>query len=161
MENLIKIGISEMQAAAHPASFVTFALGSCIGICLYDKFTKTGALGHIMLPEAPANKPNLKIDSYANTCVPHMLETMKKLGCRKDNIIAKIAGGAKMFEVADDSTFGMVGQRNIEAVKVALRQQRIQIVAEDVGANYGRTVYFHTVTGAMVVQSFAKGNKTL
>ncbi len=113
-----------------------------------------------MLPEAPPNKPNLKIDCYADTCIPHMLETMKKLGSRKDNIVAKIAGGAKMFEVADDSTFGAVGARNIEAVKIVLRRYQIKIVAADVGANYGRTVYFYTETGAMLVQSFAKGNKT-
>jgi chemotaxis protein CheD len=85
---------------------------------------------------------------------------MEAKGCRRTRIQAKIAGGAKMFEVADDSAFGNIGQRNVKAVKETLASLNIQIVAEDTGLNYGRTVYFYTETGIMVVKSFSKGEKS-
>jgi chemotaxis protein CheD len=74
--------------------------------------------------------------------------------------VAKIAGGAKMFNVADDSGFGNIGKRNVEAVKETLSKFQVRILAEDTGLNYGRTVYFYTEDGSMVVKSFAKGTKT-
>ena len=65
-----------------------------------------------------------------------------------------------MFNVADDSGFGNIGKRNVEAVKETLSKFQVRILAEDTGLNYGRTVYFYTENGSMVVKSFAKGTKT-
>ena len=160
MSEIITIGISDMRVAKEPDAFVTFALGSCIGICLYDTTLKVGGLGHIMLPNYPVNNPNENKHRYADTCIPLMVQEMEKLGCSRRRIVAKIAGGAKMFDVVGDSNFGNIGQRNIVAVKSTLSGIQIPILAEDTGLNYGRTVYFYTENGAMLVKSFAKGNKT-
>lgn len=159
MSNAITIGISDMQVAKYPESFVTFALGSCIGICLYDATLKIGGLGHIMLPYYPENNPKENKHRYADTCIPLMVQAMECLGSNRRKIVAKIAGGAKMFDVAGDSNFGNIGQRNIEAVKKTLASLQIGILAEDTGLNYGRTVYFYTKDGSMHVKSFAQGNK--
>ena len=161
MSDLITIGIAEMKVSASPASFVTYALGSCVGICLYDASRKIGGLGHILLPNFPKDNPNDKICRYADTCLPEMVKTMERMGCLRSRITAKIAGGAKMFNVADDTGFGNIGRRNTEAVKIALQQLQVRIIAEDTGLNYGRTVYFYTESGAMVVKSCTMGMKTL
>ena len=160
MNSLITIGIAEMQVSQPPSAFVTYALGSCVGICLYDSVCKVGALGHILLPNFPTGNPNEKLHRYADTCIPDMVKAMERMGCLRSRITAKIAGGAKMFNVADDSGFGNIGARNVEAVKAALQKLQVRIIAQDTGLNYGRTVYFYTESGEMVVKSCTMGTKT-
>jgi chemotaxis protein CheD len=160
MSELITVNISDAKVATCPGTLVTYALGSCIGICLYDTLTKTGGLAHIMLPHFPDSSSKEQIHRYADTCLPDIVRQMEISGCSRSRMLAKIAGGAKMFNVADDSAFGNIGKRNIEAVKETLSLLRIRMVAEDVGLNYGRTLYFHTETGEMVVKSFSQGTKT-
>ncbi|WP_255575706.1 chemotaxis protein CheD [Caproiciproducens faecalis] len=113
-----------------------------------------------MLPIYPVNNPKENLMRFADTCIPEMLSQMEKLGCNRRRITAKIAGGAKMFEVADDSSFGNIGQRNVAEVKNTLNRLQIRLCAEDTGLNYGRTVYFYTEDGRMVVKSFSNGIKT-
>ncbi|XOQ43518.1 MAG: putative chemoreceptor glutamine deamidase CheD [Clostridium sp.] len=161
MSELITVGISDVKITESPSALVTYALGSCVGICLYDAALKIGGLAHIMLPYHPqSGNAKDQINRYADSCLPVMVRNMEAKGCRRTRIQAKIAGGAKMFEVADDSAFGNIGQRNVKAVKETLASLNIQIVAEDTGLNYGRTVYFYTETGIMVVKSFSKGEKS-
>ncbi|HHV31943.1 chemotaxis protein CheD [Caproiciproducens sp. LBM24188] len=160
MSNMVTIGISDMKVVKEGDSLVTYALGSCVGICLYDPVTKIGGLGHIMLPNYPQNNPKENPHRFADTCIPAMLDEMAKMGALRQRIVAKIAGGAKMFEVSGDSAFGNIGARNVEAVKNSLMSFHIPIKAEDTGLNYGRTVFFYTENGSMVVKSFANGVKT-
>lgn len=159
MNDLITIGIADMKISKAPAAFVTYALGSCVGICLYDSAWKIGGLGHILLPTYPTENPNEKIYRYADTCLPEMVKAMEHMGCSRSRITAKIAGGAKMFNVASDNGFGNIGERNVQSVKEALRKLQVRIIAEDTGLNYGRTVYFYTETGKMTVKSCTKGVK--
>lgn len=159
MSELITVNISDAKIVSCPGTLVTYALGSCIGICLYDTATKTGGLAHIMLPNFPQSSPSEQIHRYADTCLPDIVRQMEMTGCLRSRMFAKIAGGAKMFQVADDSAFGNIGQRNIVAVKNTLVQLHIRLIAEDTGSNYGRTLYFHTETGEMVIKSFSQGVK--
>lgn len=160
MSEMFTIGISDMKVVKSADSLVTYALGSCVGICLYDPVMKVGGLGHIMLPVFPLNNPKENPLRFADTCILQMILQMEKLGCNRRRITAKIAGGAKMFEVAGDSSFGNIGQRNVLEVKNTLSKLQIRICAEDTGLNYGRTVYFYTEDGKMVVKSFSNGIKT-
>lgn len=160
MSNVVTIGISDMKIVSNDDSLVTYALGSCVGICLYDSIMKIAGLGHIMLPNYPQNNPKENKYRFADSCVPEMVQQMERMGCNRRRLIAKIAGGAKMFEVAGDSSFGNIGQRNVAAVKEILNSFQIRIYAEDTGLNYGRTVYFYAEDGRMVVKSFSNGVKT-
>jgi chemotaxis protein CheD len=159
MSNMFTIGISDMKIVKFDDSLVTYALGSCVGICLYDSVLRIGGLGHIMLPNYPESNPQENKYRFADTCIPEMIDQMEKMGCDRRRIIAKIAGGAKMFDVAGDSSFGNIGARNVMAVKSCLNRFGIPIRAEDTGLNYGRTVYFYTEDGTMVVKSFSYGIK--
>lgn len=161
MSEIITIGISDMKISENPDVFVTYALGSCVGICLYDPALRVGGMAHIMLPKNPENAQNGQFMRYADSCLPRMISQMQQKGCLRSRIVAKIAGGAKMFEIEGNSTFGNIGQRNVAAVKETLAQNRIPILAEDTGSNYGRTIYFHTENGALVVKSFVQGTRTI
>ena len=155
MPNLI-VGISDLKAGKSPDTLVTYALGSCVGICLYDKRTAIAGLSHIMLPDSTAIKDGHKSAmKFADTGIPLLIATMRKLGANQTGLTAKIAGGALMF-AANSQKFN-IGERNVEAVKKVLKELRIPIIAQDTGLDYGRTVFFHPQDGKVEVKSAAKG----
>ena len=142
----VVVGIADMKMVNGDAKVITYALGSCIGICLYDPKLKLAALVHIMLPlnmEAGRKNP-LK---YADTGIRETLKAMQAKGAMKSRITAKCAGGAKMFEVAGKGALGNIGQRNIESVHTILKMEGIHLVAEDVGGGVARTLTFDAATG--------------
>lgn len=156
----VVVGIADMKMVNGDAKVITYALGSCIGICLYDPKLKLAALVHIMLPlnmEAGRKNP-LK---YADTGIRETLKAMQAKGAMKSRITAKCAGGAKMFEVAGKGALGNIGQRTIESVHTILKMEGIHLVAEDVGGGVARTLTFDAATGMATVQSYGKPVKTI
>jgi Chemotaxis protein; stimulates methylation of MCP proteins len=157
MSELLVVGISDYKLARNPSIFVTYALGSCVGICLYDNQLKIGGLSHIMLPESSMfSKSEINRMKFADTAVVDLVQDLIKLGAERRRLTAKIAGGAQMFEVQPGSAIGTIGDRNVVSVKNTLQSLRIPILAEDTGLNYGRTVYFDLETGIMKVQSLSR-----
>ena len=153
MEKLV-IGIADMKMAKGSGMLVTYALGSCIGICLYDAKVKLGALIHIMLPlNMETGRTNTM--KYADTGIRKTIEMMVAKGASKARLTAKIAGGAKMFETAGGS-LGNVGQRNIESVHMILKREGIPLVKEDVGGKVARTLLFDVTTGTGCVRCYGK-----
>ena len=90
-----------------------------------------------------------------------MIRQMERLGGLKSRMIAKIAGGAKMFDIKGSSTIGSIGERNIGAVKETLQKLKIRLIAEDVGKNYGRTIIFDSDSGDLTIKSFGKELKVI
>lgn len=129
----------------------TLGLGSCIGIALYDKFSKIGGLVHIMLPENPGGK---KVVKYADTAIPFMIDELKNLGAKKRRLSAKIVGGAGMFKSESGTSVMKIGARNIEAVKAVLKNESIKIIGSDVGKDFGRSMYFYLDDGRVEIKSF-------
>lgn len=149
------VGIADMKIAKDFGTLVTFALGSCVGVCLYDTSIKLGAMVHIMLPESPQNYDSNHF-RYADTAIPHTLKKMESMGANKYKIVCKIAGGASMFDISDNSIIGNIGQRNIERTRDILRKEGLKIIGEDVGANYARTLYFDVNTGVGKIKTFGR-----
>jgi chemotaxis protein CheD len=141
---------------------VTYALGSCVGVALYDRISKIGGLAHIMLPDS-AMAPGIVADrmKFADTGVEDLVSEMISRGADPSGMTAKIAGGSNMFRISDGSRLAGIGDRNVESVKSALDRIGIRLVAEDVGCDYGRTLYFDLVTGNVKVQSLGKGTKEI
>lgn len=149
------VGIADMKQARATGTIITYALGSCIGICLYDSMIKLGAMVHIMLPEAPkGNVDNLF--KYADTGIRETLRKMEAFGAVRGRIVAKIAGGAKMFDIPDTSALGNIGDRNANSVKQILMAERIRLLKEDLGANYARTMSFDVETGMAKIKVFGR-----
>lgn len=148
------IGIADMKMAQGTGMLVTYALGSCIGICLYDQRIKLGALIHIMLPlnlETGRTNP-LK---YADTGIRQTIKMMEAKGASRARMTAKIAGGAKMFEIPGGS-FGNIGQRNIESVHMILKMEGIKLMKEEVGGTIARTLLFDVSNGMGCVRCHGK-----
>lgn len=157
MSNLIVVGISDYKIATAPDMLVTYALGSCIGTCLYDSRLHIAGLSHVLLPDSGIVKTLDNPMKYADTALAALLREMEFAGASRARLTAKIAGGAKMFATTGTS----VGERNIVAVKNELSRLGICIIAEDTGSNYGRTLEFRPENGSVMVKSVMHGNRTL
>lgn len=157
MSNTVTVGISDLNVVKSPDILVTYALGSCAGICLYDPAVKVAGLSHIMLPSSSLSKAPGQEYKFADTAIVILVKKMELKGASPARIKAKIAGGAQMFACMNNSDLGNIGKRNITAVKEALAKLRIPILAEDTGKDYGRTVYFSAETGQMRVKSVTRG----
>lgn len=161
MSELIKVGMADYKVGRMPSSLISYGLGSCVGIALYDSVTRVGGLAHIMLPDSTQARSNENPAKFADTALPLMLSDMIKLGAVKSRITAKIAGGAQMFTFANATDIMRVGERNTEAVKMMLRKIEIRLIAEDTGGNYGRTVELKLDNGIYRVKTIDKGEKEL
>lgn len=160
MSGEVNVGISDMKIASSPEGLISYALGSCVGVCVIDKTAQIAGMVHIMLPYNN-NGDKKNVFKYADTGISEMIRQMEQKGCLKNRMVAKIAGGAKMFEINGNSAIGNIGERNVAAVKETLQRLRVRLHAEDVGANYGRTIIFDSTTGELTVKSFAKNIKVI
>jgi chemotaxis protein CheD len=159
--NMIIVGMADLNVCKTPMALTTLGLGSCIGIALYDASTKTAGLAHIMLPDSTQIQNNSNVAKFADTAMKKLIDDMVRLGARREQLKAKIAGGAQMFDTpgahsGGDSGVWQIGTRNVNAVVETLQKLRIPIIAKDVLKNYGRTVTFDPVTGIMVVRALNK-----
>jgi len=149
--------IGEIVTGRAPDVLEALALGSCVAIAMYDPQNKIGALCHILLPESSMYKEIDNIGKYADTAVPEAIRQVTAKGANRERLRAKIAGGAKMFELSGVNKMTIdVGSRNIEAVKSHLKKHEIPIVADDTGKNYGRTVSFDLETAVLTIRQGLK-----
>ncbi|MDT3844647.1 MAG: chemotaxis protein CheD [Bacillota bacterium] len=160
MEKQLKVGIGDMKLTRGSGTIITYALGSCIGISFYDPTIKLGALLHIMLP-VRQNPNDANIFKYADTGIPETVRKLQAFGLVRSRAIIKIAGGAKMFEISGNSSFGEIGARNIAAVQQILQSGGFRIVAKDVGLNYARTMSLDVETGDVKIHTFGHPEKHL
>ncbi|RDU22408.1 chemotaxis protein CheD [Anaerosacchariphilus polymeriproducens] len=161
MGQIIKVGMADFKVGRGPDIVTTLGLGSCVGIALYDPVTKIGGLVHIMLPDSTKIRHNSNKAKFADTGIHQLIDEMKKLGAGESRLVAKLAGGAQMFEFNVTNEIGNIGQRNVVASKEILGKCNIRILAEDTGLNYGRTVELYCDTGDFLIKSVGKPIKTL
>lgn len=158
MSEIIKVGMADLKTCVSPDGVITLGLGSCVGIAIRDPMTKIGGLAHIMLPDSTAmQNGTLNVAKFADTGIPELVRQMEKLGAARYRMVAKIAGGATMFAFQNGgSAVGQVGARNVEASKAKLRELKIPLLAQDTGANYGRTVTFYPETGEYHIRAVGR-----
>lgn len=159
-EKDLKVGIGDMKFTRGSGQIITYALGSCIGITLYDPFLKLGGLLHIMLPSR-TDPSDPKIYKYADSGLREMIRKLSAFGMVKSRTVVKIAGGAKMFEIRGNADFGNIGQRNAVMVKQILKQEGFRIAAEDTGGSYARTMLINIANGDVIIRTAGKAEKHL
>lgn len=159
MSEIIKVGMADLKTCVSPDGVTTLGLGSCVGIAIRDPQTKIGGLAHIMLPDSTAMRNGqANIAKFADTGIVELVRQMEKLGAMRKRMVAKIAGGATMFPFQGQGNVnvGQVGDRNVEATKAKLKELNIPIIAQDTGANYGRTVIFYPETGDYLIRAVGR-----
>ena len=153
MRDEVKIGIGDMKVLRQQGTLITYALGSCIGITLYDPVIKLGGLLHIMLPVA-GDQGAATPFKFADTGIREMVRKMAAYGGMSRRYVCKIAGGAQMFQMT--GPIGNIGERNIASVRKELAAQQIRIEGEDLGKNYARTMLLDVATGTVKVRTMGR-----
>ena len=161
MNEVTRVEMAEFKIMHNPDTLVTSALGSCIGVTLYDPELKIGGLAHIMLPDSSIARERSNPAKFADTAIKAMVEELIKRGAECSRMEAKLTGGARMFSFAGKSPLMDIGEKNVAAAKLILCEKGIRIVAEDTGENYGRCVEFCCSTGELKVKSLTRGEKEL
>ena len=146
------VGVADMVASNDPgAEVVTYSLGSCLGIVIYEPVKKVGGLLHVMLP-------NSKIDPvkavrapfmFVDTGLPRLFHTVYNLGADRGKLIIKAAGGAQFL---DPGGVFNIGERNQNALIQLLEQNGFRLQARDLGGVSSRTVRLDMGTGKITIQ---------
>lgn len=159
---VIKVMMADLNIAVAPDRLKTTGLGSCVGIVLHDKKNNIGGMAHIMLPSSKmVSVGTINEAKYADTAVPLLLKEMLKLGADKRYITAKLAGGSQMFQFKEANDMMRIGPRNVEASKEILAEHNIQVIAEDTGGNFGRTIEFDVQNGILNIRTVNQGVKEI
>lgn len=156
---LVEVGIGELVVAESPKRLLTPALGSCVGLSLYDMYSRRGALCHIMLPSPGFNGQQGTSGRFADFAVAELVRMMADAGSPRRRLEAKMAGGAAMFR--GDTAMANIGGRNVVEVKKQLELMQVPLVAEDTGEAYARTVELDLDTGELLVRSYQFGVRRL
>ena len=146
------VGISDLKVSSNPAaSMITYALGSCIAVAVYDPAAKVGGLLHYMLPDSTLDAAKAKETPamFADTGIPLLFKSCYKLGADKKRMVVKVAGGASIL---DESNFFRIGQKNIMAMRKLFWSNNVLIDAEDTGKNFNRTVRIDLGTGKFYIK---------
>lgn len=152
--------MADLSVTSSPNVLITTGLGSCVGVSLYDPVKKIGGLAHIMLPGSGRDN-TAKPFKYSEPALEHLLYRIESEGAVKRRLVAKIAGGAQMFNLQGELDILQIGKRNVEAVRSFLQNENIPIKGEDVGGNFARTMEFYTSDGLVLVKSFKRGDREL
>ena len=159
MENLITIDIADLQVSNDPnVTLVTYALGSCIAVIVHDPVKRVGGMIHYMLPTSKTSpdKAKLKPAMFADTGIPLLFEKMYAMGCTKENLVVKVAGGGALY---DDKGMFNIGKRNYTILRKLFWKNNIIIASEDVGGSKSRTARLRIASGEVIVKS--QGEETV
>lgn len=157
MGEIIKVGMADLKTCKSPDGLITLGLGSCVGVALRDPVTKIGGLAHVMLPDSTAIRSgNQNIAKFADTGITELVLQMEKMGAVRSRIVAKLAGGATMFQFQGRNDMMNIGERNVSASRQKLKELDIPVLAADTGANYGRTVTFYPETGEFHIRAVGR-----
>jgi chemotaxis protein CheD len=155
------VGISDAKVSREPGSvLVTYALGSCVAVCLFDPAIQAGGLLHIMLPDSSLDLKKAEANPYmfADTGLRELLRQMTMIGANTRRLKVRLAGGA---QVMDDRNVFNIGKRNYNAVRKLLWQAGLMVDGEAVGGDVSRTVRLEVETGRMWVREGGCGDREL
>lgn len=146
------IGVADMATSNDPDEIlVTYSLGSCIAVIIFDPVARVGGMLHYMLPDSNMDlkKAEKKPAMFADSGIPLLFKQSYKLGAQKKNIIVKIAGGA---QILDENGIFNIGKRNYLALRKIFWRNNVMIAAEDIGGTVNRTVRLEMNTGRVILK---------
>jgi len=149
--------VADMKVGQKGDTIVTHALGSCLGLMVYDPVAQVGGMLHAMLPLSKINPEKAKTNPFmfVDTGVPDLFKEIYSMGGQKERLIVKAAGcGAPLGK----NEMFKIGERNYTILKKLLWKNGLLLTAEAIGGSVGRTVYFDLSTGRTIISS--KGSET-
>jgi chemotaxis protein CheD len=150
------VGVSDAKISSNPSvTIVTYSLGSCIGVTVYDPVLKIGGMLHFQLPTSTLDPEKARINPtmFADTGMAYLLSQLAAMGVPKNRLKVHVAGAAQILN--DEHVFD-IGRRNHVAIRKVLWQHGIFIESEQVGGSIPRTIYLRVDSGAFCVKTSGK-----
>lgn len=148
------VGVAEMAISANPEdTLVTHALGSCLGLAVYDPVAQVGGLLHVMLPDSAINMEKASGNPYmfVDSGVPLFFRKLYEAGAIKQRLVVKVAGGAQVQSGGIDKL--SIGKRNHVMLRKLFWKNGVLVSAEDVGGSAPRTLYLDIGNGRVWISS--------
>ena len=144
--------VADMKVGQKGDIIVTHALGSCLGLTVYDPVAQVGGMLHAMLPLARINPQKAEANPFmfVDTGVPELFKKVYSMGGQKARLVVKAAGCGQ--PLGKNEMF-KIGDRNYTILKKLLWKNGVLLTAEDVGGAVSRTVHFDISTGRTIISS--------
>jgi chemotaxis protein CheD len=152
----IVVGISDMKVSNSPEEvLITYSLGSCLGVIIYDPVARVAGMLHSMLPLSKIDPHKAKISPFmfVDTGKPMLFKEAYRLGAEKKNIIVKAVGCSSLL---DEKGFFKIGERNFTVLRKLLWKNNILIEKQDIGGSQSRTASIIIESGAVKIKSRGK-----
>ena len=149
----VVVGVADIAVTDDPtARVVTYALGSCIGVTMYDPDLRVGGMLHFMLPNAKSSpdKAEARPAMFGDTGIPMLFDALLEMGAKRDRLIVCAAGGAEI--IADNGHF-RVGSRNRTLLRKLFWKNNILLAGEETGGTVSRTLTMHMDTGVVAIRN--------
>lgn len=149
----IVVNVSDARVSRDAADvLVTYSLGSCIAVTLYDPIIRCAGMLHYQLPTSTldAGRAQANPCMFADTGMTTLLNELTALGAEPRRLQVKLAGGA---EILQDAGLFSIGKRNHTAIRKILWQRGLFLTGEKVGGSEPRTLYLHVADGTTIVKS--------
>jgi len=159
MEHIV--GVADMKVSNQTGdTIVTYSLGSCIGVAIYDPQTKVGGILHYMLPNSVIDDEKAKDNPFlfADTGIPELLNQLYALGAEKSRLRVFAAGGAEIME--QEGIFNL-GRQNYAALMQILNKDHIPIWKQAVGGYSNRTIKLEIASGNIYLNTSGLGEVQL
>ena len=140
----------QTHISAEPVQ-ISMILGSCAGVCLYDRRQAIGGATHYMLPQWDG--PGVPSTRYGDVALDVLLKQFQAHGSFPSDLQARVFGGACMFQAfrAENGSEDHIGLRNIDMAVQTLSRHGIVIAARDTGGENGRKIRMQSDTGAVAI----------
>lgn len=152
-ENSIVVNVSDAALSTDPhATIITYALGSCLGLTVFDPVLRIGGIVHCLLPlsQTSPEKAQSNPFMFVDTGLPLFLNRFFALGGMKSRMIVKVAGCGNML---DEKGQFNIGQRNHTVMRKILWKNNILIASEMVGGTVAKTMSLVLATGKVLVKT--------
>lgn len=157
----LTVGVADLKTSNRPEdTLITYSLGSCIGIVIYDPKAVAGGLLHFMLPESSLSPEKAARNPFmfADTGIPQLFKECYRLGATKERLVVRAVGGA---QVLDPNGMFNIGKRNILAMRKMFWQNGVTMGATALGGTVNRTVSLDMKTGSVLLKTSGEGVVTL
>jgi len=152
----IVVGISDMKVSNNPDEvLITYSLGSCLGVIIYDPVVRVAGMLHSMLPLSKIDPHKATVSPYmfVDTGIPLLFKQAYSLGAEKNNITVKAVGCSSLL---DEKGFFKIGERNFTVLRKLLWKNNILIEKQDIGGSMSRTVSIIVGNGDVKIKSAGK-----
>lgn len=146
--NVVDVGIGAIEVCRAP-NILRTVLGSCVALCLFDPEHRIAGLAHIVLPHYNGKDEPSR---FADTGYGLLVDALRAYGARRDRLVARIAGGARMSIVKEDSPFATIGEKSALVIRELLKRDCIPVLSEQIGGSLGLSVLFSAQDGEITIR---------